>query len=155
MLETSARSFGWEDPLEEETVFLTGEFHGQRSLAGYSLWGCTEPNTAEQLTRCYYNKPAAPDRDPWDCILPGSSVHGIFQSRILEWVAITFSREYIYIGFLGGSYCKESACHAGDLGSIPGSKDLLETVGHNCATYTHTQTHIKKRESQREQTFIL
>ena len=30
--------------------------------------------------------------DPWDCSLPGSSVHGIFQARILEWVAIVYSR---------------------------------------------------------------
>ena len=30
-------------------------------------------------------------RDPMDCSLPGSSVHGIFQARVLEWVAITFS----------------------------------------------------------------
>ena len=30
--------------------------------------------------------------DPMDCSLPGSSVHGIFQERILEWVAIPFSR---------------------------------------------------------------
>ena len=30
--------------------------------------------------------------DPMDCSLPGSSVHGIFQSRVLEWVAISFSR---------------------------------------------------------------
>ena len=30
--------------------------------------------------------------DPMDCNLPGSSVHGIFQARILEWVAILFSR---------------------------------------------------------------
>ena len=30
--------------------------------------------------------------DPMDCSLPGSSVHGIFQARILEWVAIFFSR---------------------------------------------------------------
>ena len=29
---------------------------------------------------------------PHDCSLPGSSVHGIFQARILEWVAISFSR---------------------------------------------------------------
>ena len=28
---------------------------------------------------------------PMDCILPGSSVHGIFQERILEWVAISYS----------------------------------------------------------------
>ena len=29
--------------------------------------------------------------DPMDCSLPGSSVHGIFQARILEWGAIAFS----------------------------------------------------------------
>ena len=31
--------------------------------------------------------------DPMDCSLPGSSVHGIFQARVLEWVAIAFSRD--------------------------------------------------------------
>ena len=30
--------------------------------------------------------------DPVDCSPPGSSVHGIFQARALEWVAISFSR---------------------------------------------------------------
>ena len=30
--------------------------------------------------------------DPMDCSLPGFSIHGIFQARILEWVAISFSR---------------------------------------------------------------
>ena len=30
--------------------------------------------------------------DPKDCIPPGSSVHGILQARILEWVAMSFSR---------------------------------------------------------------
>ena len=30
--------------------------------------------------------------DPMDCSLPGFSVHGIFQARVLEWVAISFSR---------------------------------------------------------------
>ena len=29
--------------------------------------------------------------DPVDCSLPGSSIHGVFQARILEWVAIAFS----------------------------------------------------------------
>ena len=29
---------------------------------------------------------------PMDCSLPGSSLHGIFQARVLEWVAISFSR---------------------------------------------------------------
>ena len=30
-------------------------------------------------------------RDPMDCSLPGSSVHKIFQARVLEWGAIAFS----------------------------------------------------------------
>ena len=30
--------------------------------------------------------------DPMDCSLPDSSVHGILEARILEWVAISFSR---------------------------------------------------------------
>ena len=32
--------------------------------------------------------------DPMDCSLPSSSVHGILQARVLEWVAISFSRGY-------------------------------------------------------------
>ena len=38
--------------------------------------------------------------DPMDCSLPGSSVHGIFQARVLEWVAIAEPLEkpiYLYI----------------------------------------------------------
>ena len=32
-------------------------------------------------------------RNPMDCSLPGSSVRGIFQARVLEWGAIAFSKE--------------------------------------------------------------
>ena len=35
--------------------------------------------------------------DPMDCSLPGSSVHGIFQARVLEWGAIAFSVLYIVV----------------------------------------------------------
>ena len=31
--------------------------------------------------------------DPMDCSLPGSSAHGIFQARVLEWGAIAFSEK--------------------------------------------------------------
>ena len=31
--------------------------------------------------------------DPMDCSLPGSSIHGIFQARVLEWSAIAFSSD--------------------------------------------------------------
>ena len=45
--------------------------------------------------------------DPMDCSIPGSSVHGIFQARVLEWVAIAFSLVIIaeinfYKSFLSG-----------------------------------------------------
>ena len=43
MQETWVWSLAWEDPLEKgmatHSVFLPGEFHGERSLAGYSSWG--------------------------------------------------------------------------------------------------------------------
>ena len=33
--------------------------------------------------------------DPVDCSLPGSSIHGIFQARVLEWGAIAFSENLL------------------------------------------------------------
>ena len=54
MQETWVQSLGWEDPLEEgmlpTPLFLPGEFHGQRSLVGYSPWGHKESAMTEQLT---------------------------------------------------------------------------------------------------------
>ena len=77
-------------PLEEEMattpVFLPKKSHGQRSLVGYSPWGCKEREREVAQwcpTLC----------DPMDCSPPGSSVHGISQARILEWAAIPFSRQ--------------------------------------------------------------
>ena len=37
--------------------------------------------------------------DPTDCSLPGSSVHGIFQTRVLEWGAIAFSNCVLYFPY--------------------------------------------------------
>ena len=43
--------------------------------------------------------------DPMDCSLPGSSVHGIFQARVLEWGAIAFStRMYKYTQIMNYLY---------------------------------------------------
>ena len=54
MQETWVRSLGWEDPLEEDMAthssILAGEFHGQRGLAGHSLWGRKESDTIERLS---------------------------------------------------------------------------------------------------------
>ena len=54
--ETWVRSLGCEDPLQKgmathsTPVFLLGESHGQRSLAGYSPRGCKELYTTERLS---------------------------------------------------------------------------------------------------------
>ena len=51
--ETWIQSLNWEALLVEEwkpsPVFLPGESHGKRSLAGYSTWGCKELDTTECL----------------------------------------------------------------------------------------------------------
>ena len=41
--------------------------------------------------------------DPLDCSLPGSSVHGIFQARVLEWGAIAFSRRSVILSYKMGT----------------------------------------------------
>ena len=47
--------------------------------------------------------------DPMDFSLPGSSVHGIFQARVLEWVAIAFSNKWTN-SFLHGNLCVFPMC---------------------------------------------
>ena len=42
--------------------------------------------------------------DPMDCSLIGSSVHGIFQARVLEWGAIAFSGVCVYTYIKLSSY---------------------------------------------------
>ena len=97
--------------------FLPGECHGQRSLAGSSPWGCKESDmiylvsgivgwTMSTCLACF--SPAAAEGhcwpgmcaksrltlcDPMNCSPLGSSVHGILQARILEWVATLSSGE--------------------------------------------------------------
>ena len=55
--------------------------------------------------------------DPMNCSPPGSSVHGIFQARILEWVAIPFSRGFsqprdqTHISHIAGRFFSALATH--------------------------------------------
>ena len=42
-------------------------------------------------TACVHSQSCPALCDPMDCSLPGSSVRGIFQARILEWVAVSYS----------------------------------------------------------------
>ena len=66
----------------------------------YKLSLCFHWLKAVGFTVCFGNVAAAAAKslqscptlsDPMNCSLPGSSVHGIFQARVLEWVAIAFS----------------------------------------------------------------
>ena len=56
-------------------------FYISASTAGYLV-----------LINSLIDEKLASGNDPMDCSLPGSSVHGIFQTRVPEWVAISFSR---------------------------------------------------------------
>ena len=50
-------------------------------------------------------QPCLTPSDPMDCSLPGSSAHGIFQARVLEWGAIAFSVSPVGILNLSERYC--------------------------------------------------
>ena len=72
---------------------------GQGSLACCSPWVHKESDTTEQLNNSFQfirqcvvlaTKLCLTLYDPKDCSLPCSSVHGISQARILEWVTISF-----------------------------------------------------------------
>ena len=47
--ETQVESLGWEDLLQKGMA--RREFHGQKSLEGYSPWGCKKSDMTELLTR--------------------------------------------------------------------------------------------------------
>ena len=58
--------------------------------------------------------------DPMDCSLPGFSIHGIFQARIPEWVAISFSRKTIaidWVKFIGFTRCSRESIRSCIVGS--------------------------------------
>ena len=55
------------------------------------LFQCMKVKSESEVAQSYLTL-----RDPMDCNLPGSFVHGIFQARVLEWGAIAFSILYLY-----------------------------------------------------------
>ena len=50
MFDPWVRKIPWRREWQPTPVFLPGEFHGQRSLVGYSPWDWKESDTTEQLT---------------------------------------------------------------------------------------------------------
>ena len=73
--------------------------------------------------------------DPLDCTLPGSSVHGIFQAKTLEWVAIYSNRQFpnpeVEPTFLA------SAALAGEFfTTVPPGKPTIDMQGIPIKAYT-------------------
>ena len=62
-------------------------FSRQEYWSGLPFLQCMKAKSESEVAQS-----CATLRDPMDCRLPGSSVHGIFQARVLEWVAISFYR---------------------------------------------------------------
>ena len=115
MCEFWVRALGWEDSLEKEMAihsstaaaaksrqsFPTARLHRQKPTRLPRPWDSPGKNTGvgcHFLLRCMKVKresevsQSCPTlSDPMDCSLPGSSIHGISQARVLEWAAIAFS----------------------------------------------------------------
>ena len=62
--------------------FIAWAFEGSGGVTSFGRWKKESEVAQSCLTLCH----------PMDCSLPGFSVHGIFQARVLEWVGISFSR---------------------------------------------------------------
>ena len=78
--ETQVQSLGREDPLEKEMAahssVLAWRILEQRSLAGYSPWGCKELDMTERLTHLESNKGAAKNsRSAQAWVLPPQASH--------------------------------------------------------------------------------
>ena len=100
--ETQVRSLGQEDPLEEGMATHS-------SILAWRIPGTEEPGRLQSIgsqkvgqdwsnlaaaAACMLNHLSCPTLcDSTDYSLPNSSVHGILQARILEWVAMPSSRE--------------------------------------------------------------
>ena len=88
------RKIPWRRKWQPTPVSLPGNFHGQRSLEGYSPWGCKESDMTEYT--CAREKKKVKEKVtqscPTLCDPMDYTVHGMLQVRILEWVAFPFSR---------------------------------------------------------------
>ena len=85
-------------------ALLSLDSTGKNAGAGcHFLLQCMKVKSESEVAQLY---PAL--LNPMDCSLPGSSIHGIFQERVLEWVAIAFSNTVLitYYFFLKHVFLK-------------------------------------------------
>ena len=67
--------------------------------------------------------------DPMDCSLPGSSVHGIFQARVLEWGATAFSKRLLVEQLIATRITKSHGTH-----KVPG-RNIIQICYSICIPY--------------------
>ena len=99
------RKIPWRREWQPTPIFLPGEFHGQRSLAGYSPWGRKESDTTERLARAHTPAAAVPR-------FPGSLCSS---SAFVRSPAETFSSNVLTLQNAFGSCCQNSPWSAGSL----------------------------------------
>ena len=80
---------------QQQANFFTLLFHFHQDFIRSLLNICQTQRM--KYTKCYESESEVAQscptlQDPTDCSLPGFSVHGVFQARILQWVAISFSK---------------------------------------------------------------
>ena len=73
-------------------VVFTGVSTGKARQGGLNSWGLASLNHASRRSGNEVTQSCPTPCDPTNCSPPGSSIHGIFPARILEWVAISISR---------------------------------------------------------------
>ena len=99
---THSSTLAWKIPWMEEPGKLSVRPHRRQPTWLRHLWDSPGKNTGvgcHFLLQCMKVKSESEVaqscltlRDPMDGSLPGSSAHGIFQARVLEWGAIAFSK---------------------------------------------------------------
>ena len=100
------RKIPWRRAQQPTPVFLPGESRGQRKLAGYSPQGHTESDTTEDTQHRRHAR-----------AFSRCTELGLLFVEVCGLLIVVPS---LVVAFPGGSAGKESACNAGDLGSVPG-----------------------------------
>ena len=87
------------DPIDRQPNRLHRPWDSPGKSTGvgcHFLLQCMKVKSEREVTQSYPTL-----SDPMDCSLPGSSIHGIFQARVLKWGAISFSTTLLKINYSG------------------------------------------------------
>jgi len=106
--------------VKHEILHTSQKVHSSLSRSPESALTPISPLWALLRTLCVWVSQSCPTLcDPMDCSLPGFSVHGILQARILGWVAMPFSRgsswsrDWTHVSFIAGRFFTNWATKSG------------------------------------------